>query len=155
MREIKGNGMGVDVKERFHEEEMVDKIKELHEGGEYLVAGETEIDDEVIGAIAATAAREVDGVAAIGTSSIQRTIRERMGKAEKRARGTTIEAGKKQAIVDLTIKVVYGFNIPQIIIDVRKCVGARLLEICGLIAKEINVHVVGIEFPDRMPGKVE
>ena len=57
--------------------------------------------------------------------------------------------------VDLTIKVIYGFNIPQLIIDIRKRVAARLLELVGLITKEINVHVVGVEFPDRMPGRVQ
>ena len=61
----------------------------------------------------------------------------------------------REAILDLTIQVVYGFSIPQVVIEVRKKVGARLLEITGLIAKEINVNISGIEFPDRMPGKVE
>ncbi|MDY6835408.1 MAG: Asp23/Gls24 family envelope stress response protein [Chloroflexota bacterium] len=152
----RGNGaMVLHVDERFHEEEMVDKIKELYEGGEYMVLGCTDIDDEVIGAVAATAAREIEGVADIGTSSISRTIAERLGRAEKHARGTDVEAGRREAIVNLTIKVIYGFNIPQLIVDVRKRVGARLLEICGLIAKEINVHVVGIEFPSKMPGRVQ
>ena len=145
----------VGTEERIHEEETAEKIKELYEGGDYMVAGETEIEDEVIAAVAATAAREVEGVADIGTRSIRRTIVEALGKAEKRARGTDVQAGKKEAIIELEIKVVYGFNIPQMVIDVRKRVGARLLEICGLIAKEIDVHVVGIEFPDKMPGRVE
>ena len=143
------------TEDRFHEDEMGDKIKELYEGGEYMVAGQTDIEDEVVGAIAATAAREVEGVADIGTSSIRRTLKETFGGAEKRARGTVVETGRREAIVELTIKVVYGYNIPQIVIDVRKRVGARLLEIAGLIAKEVDVHVVGIEFPDRLPGRVE
>ena len=140
---------------RFHENEMVFKLKEIEDGGEYMIAGETDISDEVIGAIAATAAREIEGVGDIGTSSIRRTMTERMGRTEKRARGISIEAGKKEAIVDLSVKVVYGYSIPQVIVDLRKRVAARLLETCGLIAKEVNVHIVGIEFPNRMPGLVE
>ena len=66
-----------------------------------------------------------------------------------------MNAGKKEAIVDLTIKVTYGFSVPQLVVDVRKTIGARLLEIAGLIAKEVNIRIVGIDFPDRMPGRVE
>ena len=55
----------------------------------------------------------------------------------------------------LFIDTVANFNIPQIIIEVRKNVAVRLLDLCGLIAKEVNVSVAGIEFPDRMPGRLE
>ena len=66
-----------------------------------------------------------------------------------------VEQGKKEAILDLSIQVVYGFSIPQIVIEVRKKVGASLLEMAGLIAKEVNINITGIAFPERMPGKVE
>jgi len=118
-------------------------------------AGETSIDDEVIAAIAGVAAREVEGVASLGTSSIRRTLAERLGGAHERARGVEVEAGKKEAIVDLTLNVLYGFSIPDIVSEVRSTVAARLKQMTGLVAKEINVSIVGIEFPDRMPGKVE
>jgi uncharacterized alkaline shock family protein YloU len=143
------------IETRFHDEEMKAKLVELEKGGEYLVAGETEIADEVIGTIVATAAREVAGVAEVGTSSIKRMLSETLGGAQKRARGVSLQAGKKEAIVDLTLKIVYGFSVPQLVVNVRKKVGARLLEAVGLIAKEINIRVVGIEFPERMPGELE
>lgn len=143
------------TEDRFHEEEMGWKLKELEEGGEYVIGGETIIEYEVIGAVAATAAREVNGISTVGTSSIRRTLSETFGPSHKKARGARVEAGKKEAIVDLDIKITYGFSIPQLIIDVRKRVGARLLDMFGLIAKEINVNIVGIDFPDRVPGKVE
>ena len=143
------------TEERFHDSEMGEKLEEIASDHEYTIIGETDIDDEVVGALAAEAAREIEGVADIGTSSIRRTLLERFGGHEKRSRGVGVEAGKKEAIVDLTIKVIYGFNIPQLIIDIRKRVAARLLELVGLVTKEINVHVVGVEFPDRMPGRVQ
>ena len=143
------------VEERFQEEEMTAKIAELESGAEYTVGGETDIEDEVISAICATAAREVDGVASVGTSSFRRTLAETFGGSEKKARGVTVEQGRREVIADLTIKVIYGFSIPQIVIEVRRKVGARLLEMAGLIAKDININVVGLDFPDRMPGRVE
>jgi len=62
--------------------------------------------------------------------------------------------GKKEAIVDVTLGVIYGFNIPNIATDVRKKVASRLLEITGLVAKEINVDVASIEVPAKMVEKV-
>jgi uncharacterized alkaline shock family protein YloU len=143
------------TEDRFHEEEMGWKLKELDGDGTYVIGGETIIEYEVIGAVAATAAREVNGVSTVGTSSIRRTLSETFGSGHKKARGARVEAGKREAIVDLDIKITYGFSIPQLIIDIRKKVGARLLDMFGLIAKEINVNIVAMDFPDRIPGKVE
>jgi uncharacterized alkaline shock family protein YloU len=143
------------LEDRFREEEMRPKLEEMEKRGEYVVAGETDIADAVIGAIAATAAREVDGVAEVGSGNVRRTLSETLRGTQKKSWGAVVQTGKKEAIVDLTIKVIYGFNVPQLVIDVRKKVGARLLEIAGLITKEVNIRIVGIEFPARMPGKVE
>ena len=154
-REVIAAEEGRSTEDRFLDTEMAAKIAELESGAEYTIGGETEVNDEVIGAIAATAAREVEGVADIGLSSVTRTLSEALGGAEKKARGVTVEQGKKEAILDLSIQVVYGFSIPQIVIEVRKKVGASLLEMAGLIAKEVNINITGIAFPERMPGKVE
>jgi uncharacterized alkaline shock family protein YloU len=143
------------LEHRFHEEEMKPKLEEMEKGGDYLVAGQTDIADAVIGAIAATAAREVDGVGEVGPGTVRRILSQRLMGAQKKSHGATVQAGKKEAIVDLTVTVIYGFNVPQLVVDVRKKVGARLLEIAGLIAKEVNIRVVGIDFPARMPGRVE
>jgi len=60
-----------------------------------------------------------------------------------------VEVGTIEAIVDLSLNVVYGFNIPKIIAAVRGKVASRLFDLAGLDAKEINVHIVGIEFPEK------
>ena len=135
--------------------EMKEKLEEIARIEEIIVGGETTIEDEVLAAIAGVAAKEVEGVSSLGTSSIRRILAERLGGAQQRARGVEVESGRKEAIVDLTLNIIYGFSIPTIVIGVRKKVAARLLEIAGLIAKEINVSVVGIEFPERMPGRLE
>ena len=143
------------AEEKFRESEMAQKLEELARVEEFVVGGETVIEDEVIASIAGVAAKEVEGVASLGTPSIRRTLAERLTGAEKRGRGVAVEAGKREAIVDLALNVIYGFSIPTVVIEVRKRVAARLVELVGLVAKEINVRVVGIEFPERMPGRVE
>ena len=127
----------------------------IEKNQEIEVGGRTEIDDEVIAAIAGMAAREVDGVVSLGTSSIRNDITERMSGRGRRARGVGVEAGRVEAILDIDLKVAYGFSIPETVINVRKSVAQRMLELCGLITKEINVNVVGIEFSQKAPGRVE
>ncbi len=150
-----GKGMNTTVKTNEHEteineHEMGDQMEVLEKLDEIMVEGETSIDDDVVAAIAGVAAQEVEGVASMGTASIQRSISEVVGRSEKRSRGVEGEHGKKEAIVDLTLKVNYGFSIPEIIIQVRKNVAMRLLDLCGLIVKEVNITIAGIEFPEKV-----
>ena len=130
-------------------------VAEIGELMELEVGGVTEIVDEVIAAVAGIAAREVEGVSSLGTSSIRRMLAERVGAAEHRARGVAVEAGRREAILDIDLRIIYGHSIPEVVIKVRESVARRLLEICGLVAKEINIDVVGIDFPERTPGLVE
>jgi len=121
-----------------------------------VVSGETIIGDDVVASIAGMAAREVEGVAGLGKSAVRRALAEHLAGAGERARvGVEVEVGKMEAIVDLDLIVVYGFNIPSVITEVRTKVAARLMEIAGLIAKEINVHIVGIEIPEKKEDKVK
>jgi uncharacterized alkaline shock family protein YloU len=137
------------------DQEMETKLAELEAVSEITVNAETSIDDEVIAAIAGVACREVDGITSLGTTSIRKNVGELLGMANQRARGVTVEAGRREAILDIEIHVLYGHSIPSVVVQARQNVARRLLEFCGLVAKEINVQVVGMGFPDRMPGRVE
>ena len=88
------------TEERIKEEEMGAKLEEIEKTEEFVVGGETSIEDEVIASIAGVAAREVEGVASLGTSSIRRIPAERLGGAEEKARGVEVEAGKKEIAFD-------------------------------------------------------
>ena len=134
---------------------MATRMEQISKMEEIEVGGQTDIEDEVIAAVAGVAAREVDGVASLGDSNIRSTIAERVGGREERARGVGVEAGRREAILDIDLRVLYGYSIPETVVKVRQNVAHRVLEICGLVTKEINIDVVGIEFPERMPGRVE
>lgn len=134
--------------------EMTQRLAAIEKTSELVVGGETDIDDDVIASIVGVASQEVEGIASLGSSSVRRTLSKAVGASQGRSHGVGVEVGKKEAILDITVNVIYGFSIPNIIIELRKNVANRLLEMVGLIAKEINVDVVGIEFPERMPGKL-
>lgn len=119
---------------------------------EHGFVGETIIGDEVVASIAGMAAQEVEGVGSLGRSTVRRALSGAFSDAAERARtGVAVEVGKRECIVDLQLNVHYGYSIPNIINEVRKKVAARMLEFTGLIAKEINIRVVGIDVPQRRP----
>ena len=111
------------------------------------IAGQTVIDDQVVEAVAGTAALEIEGVTNLGSNSVRRLIAERLGGAQqRRARGVGVMSGQREAIVDIEIKVAYGFSIPAIAQQMRESVSLRVLDICGLVTKEINITVTAVEF---------
>ena len=116
------------------------------------IAGQTTISDQVIEAIAGTAALEIEGVTSLGSNSVRRLIAERLGGAQRRARGVGVVSGRREAIVDIEIKVAYGFSIPAIAQQVRESVSLRVLDICGLVTKEINITVTAVEFAYSHPS---
>ena len=120
-----------------------------------VIAGETIIDDAVVASIVGLAAAEIEGVAHLGKSAVRRAVTDALsGTGGKARQGVSVEVGHKEAIIDLQLDVIYGYNIPTILTEVRKNVATRLKEITGLIAKEINVRVVSIEFPEKSKEKV-
>jgi len=139
---------------QIKEQEMGLKLEWLDSLDEIMVGGETTLADAVVSTIVGIAAQEVEGVSGLGTASVRRSLSKLIGR-EQKAEGVESEHGKKEAIADITIKVVYGYNIPNIVIDVRKKVATRLLDICGLVAKEVNIEIVSIDFPDKLPGNLE
>ena len=56
-------------------------------------------------------------------------------------------ARRKQSL-DITLIVTYGYNVPQVVQNVREAIAKEIHGMLDLVAKEINVSVVGIEFPD-------
>jgi uncharacterized alkaline shock family protein YloU len=97
----------------------------------------------------------VEGVSSLGSASLPRAFRERLGNAERRARGVEVEVGKREVVLDISMRVIYGYSVPKTVVKVRQIVADRLLNLCGLVAKEINIRVTSIEFPERMPGRVQ
>ena len=112
------------------------------------IAGQTIIDDQVVDeTVAGTAALEIEGGTSLGSNSVRCLIAERLGGAQqRRARGVGVISGQREAIVDIEIKAAYGFSIPDIVQQIRESVSLRVLDICGLVAKKINITVTAVEF---------
>ena len=121
------------------------------------VPGVTQIEASVIAAISGHVARKVEGVSRLGASGgIVRAVTDSVrSRSAAMAAGVDVEAGKKEAILDMDLIVDFGYRVPDVVQKVREEVAKELHHLVGLVAKEINVSVVGIEFPDGPRRQVE
>ncbi|WP_030248769.1 MULTISPECIES: Asp23/Gls24 family envelope stress response protein [unclassified Streptomyces] len=121
-------------------------------GGDPGSRGRTTIADGVVEKIAGLAARDVDGVHAMG-SGISRTfgaVRDRVpGGAKSVTRGVKAEVGEVQAALDLEIVVVYGVSIADVARDVRENVITAVERMTGLEVVEVNIAVSDVKLPDE------
>ncbi|WP_309032578.1 Asp23/Gls24 family envelope stress response protein, partial [Streptomyces alfalfae] len=103
--------------------------------------GKTTIADGVVEKIAGLAARDVEGVHAMG-GGLARTfgaVRDRVpGGTKSVSRGVKAEVGEVQAALDLEIVVEYGVSIADVARDVRENVVAAVERMTGLEVVEVN-----------------
>ncbi|MFP8887190.1 MULTISPECIES: Asp23/Gls24 family envelope stress response protein [Streptomyces] len=117
------------------------------------VRGKTTIADGVVEKIAGMAAREVDGVHAMGAGASRAfgAMRDRVpggGGGQSVTRGVKVEVGETQAAIDLDIVVEYGVSITDVANDVRENVIGSLERMTGLEVVEVNVTVDDVKLPD-------
>ncbi|OUD03291.1 Asp23/Gls24 family envelope stress response protein [Streptomyces swartbergensis] len=121
-------------------------------GGDPGSRGRTTIADGVVEKIAGLAARDVDGVHAMG-SGLSRTfgaVRDRVpGGAKAVSRGVKVEVGEVQAAIDLEIVVDYGVSIADVARDVRENVITAVERMTGLEVVEVNIAVSDVKLPDE------
>ena len=123
-------------------------------GSPGTVPGAINIHSGVIEAIVGQAASTVEGVARVGTGGALPAIaRLVQSTATQMGSGVKAEAGRREAILSIDITVEYGHSIPDVVKEVRESVAVQLKEQVGLVAKEINVRVAAINFPDRLPSR--
>jgi uncharacterized alkaline shock family protein YloU len=111
--------------------------------------GMTSIAESVVGKVAGFATREVPGVYQMGSGTTRAVgaVTQRVGLADERNQGVSVEVGEQEAAVDLTIVVDYGESIPKIAQEIRDNVINRIEGITGLSVTEVNVQVTDVHFP--------
>ncbi|MBW0102823.1 Asp23/Gls24 family envelope stress response protein, partial [Pseudonocardia sp. KRD291] len=118
----------------------------------------TKIAEAVVSKIAGLAAREVNGVYALGGGAARTfgAIRERIpGASTNVAQGVSVEVGDKQAAIDLNIVVEYGVAIADLAKAVRRNVISALERMTGLQVVEVNISVDDVHLPSEDDGRTE
>jgi uncharacterized alkaline shock family protein YloU len=112
--------------------------------------GSTTIQDGVVSTIASLAAREVEGVdVGGGASRVAGGVLERVTGSHILSRGISVEVGKIETAIEVTIATEYGRNILQLAERVRNKITERVESLTGLRVVELNVTVGGIIFPEE------
>lgn len=112
--------------------------------------GGVKISEEVITRISAIAAREVDGVAALGTQS--GSLGELLGK-KNQSKGIKAELGENSTEIDIHISVRFGVKICEVARKVQESVKFALESYVGMDNILINVFVDAIDL-DKAAAKI-
>ena len=110
--------------------------------------GNIHIAEEVLAAVAASAAMEVQGVCGLsGNSSSDLT--EVMNK-KTLSKGVHIHMdAEEKVVVELSVMISYGNTIPEVGKNVQDSIKTALESMTGLEVAAVNVSVTGIVFPPR------
>lgn len=104
--------------------------------------GTVKIADDVVAMIAALAATEVDGVAAMGGNMSNEILR-RVG-MKSLAKGAKVDVLNQKVKVELAITMEYGFNIPATCQQVQNKVKSAIENMTGLEVTDVNIRIAGI-----------
>lgn len=104
--------------------------------------GSVKIADDVVAMIAALAATEVEGVAAM-SGNMTNEFLSRVG-VKNAAKGTRVEVLQKKVKVDLAITIEYCFNIPATCQRVQTKVKNAVENMTGLEVTDVNIRIAGI-----------
>ena len=115
--------------------------------------GSVKIADDVVAMIAALAATEVEGVAAL-SGNMTNEFLSRVG-VRNAAKGTRVEVIQKKVKVDLAITIEYGFNIPATCQRVQTKVKNAVENMTGLEVTDVNIRIAGINVAKEKKNKAK
>ncbi|MCE4047096.1 MULTISPECIES: Asp23/Gls24 family envelope stress response protein [Bacillaceae] len=111
---------------------------------EFNGLGKVEIAPEVIEVIAGIAASEVEGVAQMRGNFASGVV-EKLGK-KLHNKGVKVELADEGIKVDVYCVMNFGVSIPQVAQQIQDNIRQTLINMTALVAEEINIHVVGVQF---------
>ena len=100
--------------------------------------GNIHISEEVLAAIAAAAALEVEGVSSLTNPSKKNTTK-----------GVRIKLEEEKVVVTMSVLMSYGHTIPEMGRAVQEAVKNAIESMTGLEVAAVNVSVGGIVFPPK------
>ena len=109
--------------------------------------GNIHISEEVLAAISAAAALEVEGVSSLA-ANLGSDIAELLGK-KNLAKGVRVKLEDEKVEVDLSVLMSYGHTIPEMGKAVQDAVKTAIESMSGLEVSAVNVNVGGITFPPK------
>ena len=109
--------------------------------------GNIHISEEVLAAITAAAALDVEGVSGLA-ANLGSDIAELLGK-KNLAKGVHVRMEDDKVDVELSVLMGYGHTIPEIGRAIQDGVKSAIESMTGLEVSVVNVSVAGITFPPK------
>ena len=107
-------------------------------------SGSLKLSQEVLATIANFAAEEIDGVVSLADTYTPIKSLLRKGSI---AKPIQISLNDDVAVVDISVNLKYGANIPEVAETLQKAVKDAVQNMTGITVSKVNVHVAGIVFP--------
>jgi len=104
--------------------------------------GEVQIADDVVAMITSLAATEVEGVSAMA-GNITNELMSKVG-VKSLTKGVKVDVFDKKVVVDLSVMVEYGYNIPAISQKVQQKVKTAIENMTGLEVTDVNIRIAGV-----------
>ncbi len=116
--------------------------------------GTTTVQDAVVKRIAGRAASEVEGIYMGGNTSRAAggLVGRATGSSREETRGISVEVGRIETAIDMTMAIDYDKNILQTVGRVREKVEEQVRSLTGLRVTELNVTISDIVFPNDGRG---
>ena len=108
-------------------------------------SGSLKISQEVLATIANFAAEEIDGVVSLADTYTPIKSLLRKGSI---AKPIQISLNDDVAVVDISVNLKYGANIPEVAETLQKAVKDAVQNMTGITVSKVNVFIVGIDFSE-------
>ena len=119
-----------------------ESVKNIQLSQENETFGTVKIADDVVAMIAALAATEVDGVAAMN-GNVANELLSKVG-VKSLAKGVKVDILNQKVKVELAVIMEYGFNIPTTCQSVQNKVKNAIENMTGLEVTDVNIRIAGI-----------
>lgn len=94
------------------------------------------ISEDVLAAVSAGAAAEVDGISGMMNLTAKKSS----------AKGVHVTVEENSAVIDLYVMMRYGYAIPEVAEKIQNAVASAVEAMTGFAVKAVNVHVGGVSF---------
>ncbi len=110
--------------------------------------GTVRIADDVVSAIIAYAAKEVEGVAGLAGNAGDGFLK-KAGMKQRPSMGVRVEMENGSVKADLSLIMDYGYNIPATSSKVQTRVRQAVENMTGLQVEDVDVRIAGIHMPEE------
>lgn len=115
--------------------------------------GVIQVSDEVIRSIIHICSQDVPGVASVSEESLINGAF-KMLRSTDFPKGIRITSGPddQRKKVDVSIRVEFGYAIPNVAYELQKKIKSQVERITGILIEEVNVHIDGVHASEDTPA---